>query len=62
MIGPLRGGRVAAVVDVRYEEPFQALFAAEAGRASDKGLLVELAGQYQKRFRTLNALSNGEPG
>jgi site-specific DNA recombinase len=33
-----------AVVDVRYAEPFRAIFAAEAGRVSDKGLLVEMTG------------------
>jgi site-specific DNA recombinase len=36
--------RDRVVVDVRYAEPFQAIFAAEAGRVSDKGLLVEMTG------------------
>ncbi len=36
--------RDRAVVDVRYAEPFRAIFAAEAGRGSDKGLLVEMTG------------------
>ena len=33
-----------AIVNVRYAEPFGAIFAAEAGRVSDKGLLVEMTG------------------
>ncbi len=36
--------RNRAVVDVRYAEPFQAIFAASAGRVSDNGLLVEMTG------------------
>jgi hypothetical protein len=49
------------VVDVRYAEPFQAIFAAESGRVSETGLLVELAGHYQKHLAELRVLCSLDP-
>jgi hypothetical protein len=50
------------VVDVRYAEPFQAIFAAESGRVSETGLLVELAGHYQKLFDPLKSVALKQTG
>jgi hypothetical protein len=46
------------IVNVRHTEPFRAIFGIGKGRVSNRTLLVELAGHYQKRLPSLRALAN----